>query len=61
MAEKYEGEHKVDDWLLNRVVKDVNDDELDSFARHLRVPESVYSSITPAKNRKFKVSDWNII
>ena len=56
-AAKYKGEHNVDDWLLNRVVNDVIDDDLDSFAIHLRVPESAYSSITPAKKKKFKVGD----
>ena len=55
--EKYTGDSAVDDYLLNQVVKHINDDELDSLARDLRVPESAYSNITSTKNRRFKVSD----
>ena len=40
---KYDGDKKVDEWLLNQVVKHVNHDEIGSFARDLEVPESVYS------------------
>ena len=55
--EKYKGDSAVDDYLLNQVVKHINDDELDSLARDLRVPESDYSNIASAKNRRFKVSN----
>ena len=57
MAEKYGGDDRVDEWLLNQVVKRVNDDELDSVATDLRVPESTYSNTTSTKNRRFKVRD----
>ena len=53
--EKYGGDKKVDEWLLNQVVKHVNHDEIGSFARDLEVPESVYSSITKDKDKAFKV------
>ena len=52
---KYGGDKKVDEWLLNQVVKHVNHDEIGSFARDLEVPESVYSSITKEKDKTFKV------
>ena len=52
---KYTGESKVDDRLLNQVVKHVNHDEIGSFARDLEVPESVYSSIAKEKDKTFKV------
>ena len=52
---KYGGESKVDEWLLNQVVKHVNHDEIGSLARDLEVPESVYSSITKDKDKAFKV------
>ena len=54
---KYTGDKKVDEWLLNQVVKHVNHDEIGSFARDLEVPESVYSSITKEKDKTFKVRD----
>ena len=52
---KYDGDKKVDEWLLNQVVKHVNHVEIGSFARDLEVPESVYSSITKEKDKTFKV------
>ena len=52
---KYGAKDAVDDYLLNQVVKHIDDDELDSLARDLRVPESTYSNLTSAKNRRFKV------
>ena len=57
---KYDGDKKVDEWLLNQVVKHVNHDEIGSFARDLKVPESVYSSITKEKDKTFKVRDLSL-
>ena len=53
----YKGDDKVDEWLLNQVVKYVNHDELDSLARDLKVKESVYSNTSHDKVEKFKVRD----
>ena len=54
---KYGEEARVDEWLLNQVVKHVNHDEIGSFAAELRVEESVYSNIPGTKDKTFKVRD----
>ena len=54
-AKRYTADHKVDEWLLNQVVKHVNHEEIGSLARDLFVEESVYSNITREKDRTFKV------
>ena len=46
---------KVDAHLLNQVTKHVKPDELGSLARDLDIDESVYSNITVAKDRIYKV------
>ena len=57
---KYTGEDKVDEWLLNQVVKHVNHDEIGSFAAELRVERSVYSSIPGTKDKALKVRDLKV-
>ena len=52
---KYTGDDRVDEWLLNQVVKHVNHDEIGSFARDLEMEESVYINITKDKDKTFKV------
>ena len=56
-AKKYTGDDKVDEWLINQVVKHVNHDEIGSFARDLFVEESVYNNIIKDKDKTFKVRD----
>ena len=46
---------KVDAHLLNQVTKHVNPYELGSLARDLDIDEAVYSHITVAKDRIYKV------
>ena len=57
---KYAGEDRVDEWLLNQVVKHVDHDKIGFFARDLEVPESVYSGIPGDKDKTFKVSDLRV-
>ena len=52
---KYDGDKKVDEWLLNQVVKHVNHEEIGSFAAELRVEGSVYSNIPGTKDKALKV------
>ena len=60
VTEKYESDDKVDDWLLNQIVKHVNHGEIGSFARDLRIEESVYSNIPGDKNKTFKVKIFGV-
>ena len=46
---------KVNAYLLNQVTKHVKPDELGSLARDLDIEETVYSNITVAKDRIYKV------
>ena len=57
---KYDGDTKVDEWLLNQVVKHVNHDEIGSFAAELRVEGSVYSNIPGTKDKALKVRDLSL-
>ena len=52
---RYSETDKVDDYLLNQVMKHVNPEELDSMARDLFVEQSVYQGIENPKNRIYKV------
>ena len=57
---KHTGDDRVDEWIPNQVVKDVNHDEIGSMARDVHVEESVYSSITKDKDKTFKVKRYRI-
>ena len=52
---RYSETDKVDAYLLNQITKHVNPDELGSLARDLDIDETVYSNITVAKDRIYKV------
>ena len=56
-GKKYTADHKVDEWLLNQVVKHVNHGKVGSLARDLFVEESVYFNITQDMEKTFKVRD----
>ena len=53
--QKYKGNDKVNEWLLNQVIKHVNHEKIGSLARDLEVEESVYSNVTKDDDRTFKV------
>ena len=55
-GKKYSADAKVDEWLLNQIVKYFNHDKIGSFARDLEVEESVYSSVTKDDDKTFKVN-----
>ena len=52
---RYSETDKVYPYLLNQVTKHVNYEELALLARDLDVEENVYSNITAAKDRIYKV------
>ena len=54
---KYTADTRVNEWLLNQVVKCVNHDEIESFATDLFVEESVYSNTPGSKDKALKVRD----
>ena len=57
---RYGGGDVVDEWLMNKVVRHVNRDELGSFARHLRIDRSVYANITAPNDKIFEVSNQDV-
>ena len=57
---KYTRYDKVDEWLLNQVAKHVDHDKIGYLARELIVEESVYSNISEAEDKAFKVRDSSV-
>ena len=55
---KYNASDKVDEWLLNQIVKRVKIEEIGSLARDLRISPEVYRSLEAPRDKIFEVNRY---